>query len=241
METVKRFACCVAFLVGICSSANAIEIDELLKNPGRFNGKEVTLKGIFEVGGDDNDLWRDVRARRQLDWKHWIHVYPDWRRRPYPGTNLSPDSPANLHWVRLTAVVNTSLHGRLGDESFGLVQKKVEVLPGPRLKEFISVGAWFHNETGELLYLHVTVRTGYVSTAVAAYGVTETEFDSSSVAEIRRTRFGKLLFSRKLQSRKTYYDPNRKAYYFRITNSSIEPIPPEHTKQWKFPPTPESD
>jgi hypothetical protein len=229
-----------------CSAANATELqfDELVKNPARFNGQQVTVKGLFEVGGDDNDLWRDAAARRELNWKRWIHVYPDLRRPGYRGTNLSPDSPANLHWVMLTGIVDTSLHGLVGNEPFGIVEKKIEVLPGPRLREFISPSAWFYNETDQLLYLHVSVRTGYVSTAVAAHGLTQTEIDGSSEAEVRRARFGKLLFSRKLLAgglRQRFYDPNRKAYYFRVTASSIQPVAPQIAKRWKFPPTPESD
>ena len=52
---------------------------------------------------------------------------------------MSPDSPANLHWVKLTGVVDTTARGRIGDEPFGLLQKKIELLPSPRLKESLTI------------------------------------------------------------------------------------------------------
>src|SRR5438105_608857 len=48
METLRCSACC-ALLLSLCSAANAIELqfDELVKNPIRFNGQQVIVKGLF--------------------------------------------------------------------------------------------------------------------------------------------------------------------------------------------------
>jgi hypothetical protein len=148
VEAVRLARTVVIIAVGHTCVAAEVAFDDLVRNPVKFNGQRVTVTGLIEVYGDDNELWRDTSARQRIDLKRCIHVWTDLKRPPYPGTNMSPDSPANLHSVKVTRIVDTSIHGRFGNERFGLLEEKIQVLPGPRLKQFLPVFVWFMNESG---------------------------------------------------------------------------------------------
>jgi hypothetical protein len=164
-----------------------VQFDDLWKNPARFNHQEVTVKGLLVVEGDDNSLWRDADSLRLLDWKHWIHVYPDLSLPPYPGTNMSRDSPANLHWVKLTGVVDTTARGRIGEEPFGLLQKRIEILPGPGLKQFLTILAWFKNDSGREVNTEVNSAIGTAWFAIPSGKVAETGIKKGREPQQQRT------------------------------------------------------
>jgi len=246
LEAMKQSACCLAVFFAFCSWANATEVqfDELLKDPARFNRQQVTVKGLFEVEGDDNYLWRDVRARQHLDWKHWIHVYPDLRLPPYPGTNMSPDSSANLHWVKVTGVVDTSVHGRVGDEAFGLLQKKVEVLPGRRLSQFLTILAWFKNDTGREIRMEVTFDNQMATFTMPPGDLTNTGIEKGGGMAVAKNTRDKVFARCALTPRgsKRYYDAYKYSYYYGITNKGIYPVLPREAKaHWRLFPMPDRD
>lgn len=244
---MKRLVlCCSAVWLALARTSFALEVpfDELLKNPARFNRQEVTIEGLFEVEGDDNYLWRDARARKQLDWKHWIHVVPDLSLPPYPGTNMSPDSRANLHWVRLTGIVDTTFHGRIGDEPFGLLQKKVEVLPGPRLKQFLAILAWFKNDSGREAKMEVKFgrETAWFTISPGRIGVNGIEKGTGTA--IAKTSSEKSFAECALTppGSERYFDRDKYAYYYRITKNTIEPVLPSEAKtHWRLYPYPDRD
>jgi hypothetical protein len=227
-----------------CGFASEVEFDELAKNPAGYNGKEVTIKGLLQVAGDDNFLWRDVRARAREDYnRDVIRLVPDLSLPPYPGANLSPDSPANYKWVRVTGIVNTSFHGRFGEESFGVMQKRIEVLPGRRQTQFLTILGWFHNETPRPVKMDVislnqraefTLGPGDIeSTAVGPDGVT-------AVVKTKRDKtFARCLLT--LPKLRRYYDSRKHAYYFRVLKDRIEPVLPTDVSRWPWMPMPDRD
>jgi hypothetical protein len=245
VEAVNRSTCCLTLVFALCCCANATEVqpDPLLDHPARFDRQEIAVKGLFEVEGDDNYLWRDARARQHFDWKHWIHVYPHLRLPPYPGTNMSPDSPANLHWVKVTGVVDTSVHGRVGDKPFGLLQKKVEVVPGPRLSQFLTMLAWFKNDTGREICIEVTFDKQMAMFTMARGDVTNIGIEKGGMAVLKSTTdrvFARCPLTARGSER--YYEAYKHAYYYRVTNYGITPVPPSEAKaNWRLFATPDRD
>ena len=79
--------------------AAEVRFDDLMANPVRYNRQHVTVKGFATTGGDDFDLWRDLRARQRIDLKRRISVLWDLREEP--------NGPANLRWVKVTGIVDT--------------------------------------------------------------------------------------------------------------------------------------
>src|SRR4029077_3674545 len=130
--------------LGQSAFAADVQFDDLCANFKHYDRQQVKVKGILEVAGNNNFLYRDIQGREQQ--RVWIHVLPDLNRPDAHG-GLAPDAPANLHWVKITGVADTSFHGHFGNEPFGLRQTNIEELPGPRLKQFLSTLAWFKNET----------------------------------------------------------------------------------------------
>jgi hypothetical protein len=104
VEAVNRSL--IVYILALSQSAFAAEIqfDDLRTNFKQYDGQQVTVKGILEVAGNDNYLYRDIEGRERQ--RVWIHVLPDLNR-PSSAGGFAPDAPANLHWVKVTGVVDT--------------------------------------------------------------------------------------------------------------------------------------
>jgi hypothetical protein len=207
----------------------------VIRHPERFNRQHVTVTGLIETGGDDHELWRDVSALKHRDLERSIHVWPDLSRPTYPGTNMSPDSPANLHWVKLTGIIDTSIHGRFGTERFGMTLEKIQILPGPRLKEFLPILSWFKNESDNSVKVYVqskdqssefTLRHNDLEPTL-----TEGPKCTATVTRMNGSSYRKTDLTGPT-SRK-YYDAERRYYYFRITKIGVEPVLPAEGRRWK--------
>ena len=101
---------------------------------------------------------------------------------------MSPDSPANLHWVKLTGVVDTTARGRIGDEPFGLLQKKIELLPSPRLKEFLTILAWFKNDSGREVNMEVKSGLGVAWFTIAPGKIAEVGIEKGNETATAKNR-----------------------------------------------------
>ena len=243
MEAVTRSLILCALLLGQTAYAREVPFDEVLSNPARYNNQQVSVKGIAEVVGDDFELWRDERALRETNLKHQIEVVQDLGLPPYPGTNVSRYSPANLHWVKVTGTVNTAWHGRFGFDSFGLILEHVQILAGPRLKQFLDSAIWLKNDTPRRLKVDVQSKYGEEMSGVGPGGLYYTEIPLRSNARLDLTLEGKLFarlqFVPLLAQR--YYDPDKRSYYGRITEGKVTLVPPSEAKSWRFDPTPWRD
>jgi hypothetical protein len=137
MINVRIVVCllCVAH----SSLAAEVSFDDLLKHPARFDRREVTVKGVLEVTGSVVlNLWRDANAYRRCDLKKNMSLLQRGkdidqavRTRPL----RAPHSEANLHWVKVTAIVDRRFHGMFSDEAFQLVLKHMQTLPLPPVPE----------------------------------------------------------------------------------------------------------
>jgi hypothetical protein len=245
MGAMNRFAHSFTTCVVSIHACVAVEVrfDDLVKNPARFNHQEVTVTGLLEVEGDSNSLWRDISARQHLDWKHWIHVVPDLNLPPYPGTNMSPDSPANLHWVKVTGIVDTSEHGLFGDKPFGLREKKVQILPGPRLKQLLPILAWFRNESDREIKMEVKFGRETAWLGIGPHLMSCTGIERGNGTAVAKTKSEKPLAQCALTppGSRRYYDGEKHAYYYRITTNKIEPVLPSEARSWQVYSMPDRD
>ena len=234
----------VGVLILPCTTfARDVAFDDLLRNPSRYNRQRVSVTGIAEVVGDDFELWRDEHAVKQMDLERDIRVVQDLNLPPYPGTNVSRYSPVNLHWVKITGMVDTTWHGRFGFDRFGLMLDRVQILPGPRLKQFLWDSIWLKNDTRHRLNINVSSKGGGMMSEIVPNEVFYDEIKPARVAHIDLSLDNKPfarfhfvpMFSRR------YYDRDKRAYYFRISERKISLMPPGQAKGWKFGPLPWRD
>ncbi len=240
---MKLTSTVASILVAHSCVAAEVSFDDLVRNPARYNLQRVTVKGILEVYGDDNELWRDVSARQRIDLNRCIHVWVDLKRLPYPGTNMSPDSPANLHWVKVTGIADTSMHGRFGDERFGLFEEKIQILPGPRLKQFLPVKVWFMNDSGHKVIVNVKTRNQGTEFTLERNTLDSALIEGSKSTATITNPNGSLYAKAVLTppGSRVYYDAEKRYYYCRIEKDRVEPVAPLTARHWHFYPNPDRD
>ena len=133
--------------ISACKPRGGSEFEQLFENPSAFNHKRVTITGIADSVGDNFWVWRDAAAYRHAEAKGAIFIVCN-----LPVTAVrSPSEYANAHWVKVTGIIDTSVHGHFGMDPFSLVTQRVEVLPGPRLQEFLPILGFFRNDTGQTI------------------------------------------------------------------------------------------
>ena len=239
MEAVNRSLFLCAVVLSQSAFATEVQFDDLRTNFKQYAGQRVTVKGILEVAGNDNYLYRDIQGRENQ--RVLIHVLPDLNRPDSPG-GLAPDAPLNLHWVKITGVVDPSFHGHSGNEPFALQQTQIEVLPGPRLKRFLPILAWFKNETQHDVQVEIDAGRWATSLPVDKGEVGSADLykgrNNVSVTKDRKV-FAQLKLDNLRSSR--FYDRQRRACYFRITDRKIILVSRSEVRTWKFAPTPERD
>ena len=229
-------------MLGLITEAHAfnVQFDDLIKRPAKFNGKTISVVGLLQVAGDNNYLWRDAESCQRLNLKDCIFVVNDMSRPSYPGTNLSIDAPLNYRWVRLTAVVDTSFHGRFGSDPFGLIQKQIDPLARPRERELLEIQGWFKNDTRRPVDIDVKCRAkkgSWEETFPLDPGelapVTLVDGDNVVTAKQNVAKsLAKLIIT--LPGWRRYYDSRKKSYYFRILEGHIQPVLPNQAKNWSL-------
>src|SRR5262249_34734393 len=103
MEVINRSLIVCVFAFSHSVFAAEVQFDNLRTNFKQYEGQQVTVKGIVEVAGNENYLYRDIQGPQRQ--RNWIRVLPDLNR-PDSAGGLAPDAPANLHWVKITGVVD---------------------------------------------------------------------------------------------------------------------------------------
>jgi hypothetical protein len=230
-----------ALTTTIACFAAEVPFAELHKSPASFAGTKVAVRGLVEVAGDYIFLWPDPATCKKEEFKKSIFVLQDLRKPSYPRTNLSPYSPANLRWAIVSGTVDTSYHGMFGDTPFGLLLEKIEVLPGPRLKDLLPVLAYLHNETGKDVKVQLKAGSITEESTISAGAVYDSAIPRYGWKVVISFSGRPIISTVVRRSSAAYYNRARREYYYRITSSSIAPVRPEGTSHWKFPPTPERD
>ncbi len=231
MRSFISLGLCVCFAQGVLAAE--IAFDELLSHPTSFNEQHVTVTGVADVSGGEIALWRDPAARRRADLKKVITVLQrqDEIERALRGDGFAPHSGANLHWVKVTGIVDTGLHGRFGDEPFQLLLEKLQVLPGPRLREFLPVVGFFRNNSSQEVRFKLYNGRGhvYAETGAGPHGVTQIGVQKGT-AVVTTLGGKKLATCSTMDSR--YFDDVKKGYYFRFTAGKMEPVFPHDAHAW---------
>ena len=232
----------------ICSSNNSaanapqVTFSELFKHPANYDRKRVTITGIADADGGLLWVWKDVKAWRDLeqclesrkrdcDSKGAIFVVYDTPARSERGLY----DHVNARWIRVTGVLDTRIHGHLGGDPFSIVLEKLEVLPGPRVREFIPIIGFFKNDSGRT----IRFETKFGHEAMSTEGVRPGEVIWAGKIG-RGTAFAKTMngvtFAKgdMIPPRfiDPYYDRRLKLYYFRITDHAIEPVLPRDAVGW---------
>jgi hypothetical protein len=220
-----------------------VRFDELVAHPERFNGRKVSAVGIAEDGGDRIYLYRDVDARRRINLAKTFVAYIATKLPNYPGTNMGHYAYANARWVRVTGIVDTRIHGRWGDERFGLRLQSLSLLPRPRLMEFVCDVAVILNTTLSEVRIEVKREDGGTYFGI---GADDTAYDAC-ISE-NGTVTAVLLNGRRATSRpltasqsRRFYNPRRKEYYYRVTERSVTLVSPSEAREWKRYPSPDRD
>ena len=220
-----------------------VSFDELVTHPERFNGRKVSTVGIAEDGGDRICLYRDLDTRRRISLAKTFVAYIPATLPNYPRTNMGHYAYANARWVRVTGVVDTRIHGRWGDERFGLRLQSLTLLPRRRLMEFVCDLAVILNTTPYEIAIEVVGGNEGTYFSMSA-GDTASEAcigENGTVTAVLRN--GKRVTSRPLirSHASHYYNPRRKEYYYRVTERSVILTPPSEARDWKRYPSPDRD
>jgi len=223
--------------------AGSVNFDELVAHPERFNGKKVSSVGIAEDGGDRVCLYRDIDVRRRLDFTRTFVAYVAPEVPNYPGTNMGHYVYANARWVSVTGIVDTRIHGRWGDERFGLRLQSLTLLAKPRLMEFVCDSAVILNAARGEIAIEVKRDDGgtYFKTYANDTAVDACISENGTVTAVLRN--GKRVTSRPLIAKRVtnYYNAHRKEYYYRVTEQSVVLVSPTEARHWNRYPTPERD
>jgi hypothetical protein len=107
-------------LFGLSSTSRAVDFEQLVKNPSKFDGKRITLVAIAEVGGDRFYFYRPPK--------------PDWSKagaaREIYGV-LRTEAPVydqfNDKWVKVTGTVDAKYRGLGGDNACSLNIERVRL------------------------------------------------------------------------------------------------------------------
>jgi hypothetical protein len=235
-STTAAFAAVFSVLATVCCGT---EFDDLLRSPSRYDGRAVSIVGLAEVNGGDFDLWPSLRDRKREDFKRAISVMWDTTLPNYPpGTNISHYTYLSYRWVRAAGIVNTSFRGRHGMRALGLRLQDVRVLPGRRQKQFLRDIAVFHNATSHLVKVRLTDRRGHEETDISGIepkGSEDTELvdDFAVVTSSSDSFIARCNVSRTRASRR-YYDSDKHAYYYQVTDGDIRLVMPSEAKKWNL-------
>jgi hypothetical protein len=238
----------VAIVAALTTDAAPIgvEFDDLVRNPAKYEGRSVSVKGVAEDGGDRIGIYRDVAARRRIDLRKFFLAYVPSDASNYPGTNMGHYVYANAHWVRVTGVVDRTLRGRWGDQPVGLRLEKLAVLPGPRLMEFVCIQAVILNESSRVAKVEIERDDGGSTfwlgpgeaAGEACMGSNPTRATLRVVLEGRGTLVHGPIAESEAHD---HYNSKRKEYYYRITDRSIVLVHPSQASRWDRPPAPDRD
>jgi hypothetical protein len=128
------------------ASAPEVTFRDLFKDPPKYNRKHVTISGIADADGGLLWIWRDLKAWRDVEACLKSHkrdcddtgaIFAVYDTPPREKVGLYDH--VNARRVRATGIIDTRIHGHLGMDPFSMVLEHLEVLPSPRVPEFIPI------------------------------------------------------------------------------------------------------
>lgn len=224
---IKLRASAVCIVLALVQAGLAVptsDFKELLADPRAFNGKRVTLIGVAEIGGDEFFLYPDEHARRVGDSGVFIS-----------SLNNVTFQRFNNYWLKVTGIVNANTHGPLGTDPCEVMLDRLEPLPLPPIAD-VNIYGIFRNDTTETVTLKVATPTGYSIFDLQPHSTTPPGVITRGNVEVS-TPSGQLIARAKLVPSKLaaeFFDPVRRAYYYRIVDKKVELVSPHETKEWNI-------
>jgi hypothetical protein len=236
----------VGLLIAVRASAVApapeVSFRDLFSNPAKYDRKRVAIRGIADADGGLFWIWRDVKAwhdmeqclkSRKRDCDNQGAIFIPYETPPRAERGLYDH--VNARWVRVTGILDRRIHGHLGGEPFSIVLERVEVLPGPRIRDFIPILGFFKNDSGRT----IRFETKFGNEAMSTEGVRPSEVIWAGKID-KGTAFAKTMSGVTFAKGEMipprlmdpYYDRAMKVYYFRITDRSIDPVLPRDAAGW---------
>jgi hypothetical protein len=227
---------------GNVASAPEVTFPDLFKDPAKYDRKRVTISGIADANGGPLWVWRDLKAWRDLEACLKTHrrdcddtgaIFIAYGNPPSAQVGLYEHLHARR--VRATGIIDTRIHGHLGFDPFSLVLEHLEVLPGPRVREFIPILGFFKNDSGMTIKLETwfgdegMFTEGIRPSALICAGkIGRGTVIAKTMSDVVFAK-GEMIPPRLFDP---YYDRPWKCYYFRITNHSIDPVYPKDAIGW---------
>lgn len=203
--------------------ASSSDFEKLLATPPKFDGKQVTLIGVAEIGGDEFFLYPDARARRL--------------GRPAVFIARDPNGPTyqryNNHWLKVSGIVSARAHGPLGTDPCEVRAENVGALPRPPIPD-VNIYGVFRNDESDTITLKVSTPNGYSIFDVRPHSTTPPGVISRGSVEAT-TASGRTLAKAELLPRRSaeqYFDAVRRSYYYRVIDAKIELVTPSETTKW---------
>lgn len=114
---MKRLALLLLFVIS--ASAFAVDFNEIIRNPEKFQNKRVTLVAMADVGGDRFYLYRPPKPRLSGDDRRVIYGL------------LRAEEPVydyfNNKWVKVTGTINTDYRGLVSENACSLDIRRVRL------------------------------------------------------------------------------------------------------------------
>lgn len=210
------------------SAGAEVPFEDVAKNPSQFNHKRITVRGLADVGGVEFALWRDEGALKHANLKQYICIDVRFPR----GVTRNPYEYANLHFVKVTGIVDTTIHCSMNADPFAIRLERVDILPGDRLRQFLPILGFFRNDTSKTINIKTSwgaaslrVRPGVID----CFAIQKGNAEATTLSGKPFARCD-LIPPRAIDR---YYDRQTKAYDYRITQNGIDPVLPNDAKGWK--------
>ncbi len=207
------------------AAAPAVNIQSLLADPKIYEVKRITVEGIARVDGDYVTIYPDSIAATKSDFSKGVSI----RGRA--------DAPSyqrlNYHWVRVTGVVNTRLHGPYDAFPFELLSERIESLDRPPITD-PNTYIIFRNDMASSITVMTSWPGGSATATLKPGGLDAVVARSLDVRVTAAS--GELIAKTSLKpSRvpKSGVDSKRQWIPYAITSKGLELVPLARAQKWR--------
>jgi hypothetical protein len=221
---IKTFS--IAIGVGLFSTiyVDAESLAAILKSPGSYNHRRVSLVGVLRGQGPVFELFETPADALSMKPSRGIHLIASakWRKA----------GPYDLRRARVAGVVDANWHGVWGNPC-AMSLDTVEVLSGP-VAPWPDVVAVFRNERTRPVWLHFGTPPTDTDFMVRPKECIDVNIQNTTVRVFSPK--ATLLIEAQILKRPAmpYYDSANAASYYRITDNRVETVLPSVAMEWNW-------